>query len=228
MQIDEMECIEKERLILYPLGQVKGRSFYLNGLLHGPSCFYSPEGKLLSKTYFHQGKAIGECLQFYLSGCVYAKLYYEEGHFQGKQEYFYENGQLKSVMSYEKGVLDGEVFLFWPSGALKRRSFFVKGIKNQKEQILTDDGVVLDEGEFLEGRPVGVHQRRYPNGILRSEKIYDPKGHCDTRRWDEKGRLEYEGIYPNENTFKETKFFWPKGTKIEREGMWDGERCHFK
>ena len=76
----------------------------------------------------------------------------------------------------------------------------------------SENGVVLDEGTFEQGLPVGVHRRRYPSGVLQEEKHYHTQGFVDHLQWDEKGFLKYEGLVLEGKRFLETRWRTPQET----------------
>ncbi len=219
--------LEGECVLFYPSGEVKGRSFYKDGRLHGPSLFFAENGNLLSSTYFQEGKAEGECKRFYLDGSLYAHLRYQTGVLEGEQKYFYENQVLKTLLFYHKGLLQGKVLLFFPSSQKKRECHYNAGVKFGKEVIYSEEGVVLDEGEFLEGLPVGVHKRRFANGMLKEEKRYHTPKKVERSQWNEQGNLLYQGIYLDEERFQETRYGVSKEIQEIREGIWDGNRIRW-
>ena len=84
------------------------------------------------------------------------------------------------------------------------------------------DGVLLDEGEYVEGSPSGLHVRNYPNGLIKEKKIYRTPILFDHFIWDELGRPVYEGSYEEDLSFKEVTTLWPEGTCQIRKGTWNG------
>jgi len=93
-------------LLLYPEGSVKMETFYSEGLLHGPSTYFSEKGKLLSKGWFVQGHQQGKCWWYYPSGQLYSLQRYRDGVWHGKQEFYYPDGRPKTIMNYEQGALN--------------------------------------------------------------------------------------------------------------------------
>lgn len=116
-----------EYRLTYPEGTIKMKCFYKEGLLHGPSTFFSESGQVTTQTWFLQGKQEGKAFGFYKSG---AKAYVQrfcDGRWEGLQEYWYENGNVKTSMTYLDGELDGDVLLYFPNGQLKRKLTFSSG-----------------------------------------------------------------------------------------------------
>lgn len=91
--------------IYYECGALKGECHFKNGLLHGPSIYYTKHGSLLAKADFVEGIQAGECSWYYLSGALYSKQHFLNGVLEGEQIYFYEDGLVKTVVHYQKGCL---------------------------------------------------------------------------------------------------------------------------
>jgi antitoxin component YwqK of YwqJK toxin-antitoxin module len=126
-------CIAAPRHLHYDTGAVRAEMHYQDGVLHGPSTFFSEKGDVLSKTWYVQGKKVGKVRTFYLSGARAALQRYKDGILDGLQEYWYEDQTPKSLIAYAQGQVHGEVSLFWPSGRLKRRCLYEKGVKIHDE-----------------------------------------------------------------------------------------------
>lgn len=105
--------------ILYPDGKLKHRCYYLEGELHGPSLFYSPEGVETASAWYHRGKREGLCLWHDRSGALYSRQYFLHGMWEGKQEYYYPDGSVKSLLYFREGILT-QAKAFNPDGSLER------------------------------------------------------------------------------------------------------------
>lgn len=171
-------------------GSIKWEACYKEGLLHGPSKYFSDKGTLLSITWFYEGKEEGVSYQYTIHGSPFSKLCFRKGLLHKRQEYYYEDGSLKSILNYEEGALHGDVELFFEEGRLKRLCHFVHGKKQGVDTIYSSEGLILDEGTYENGLPVGLHQRRYPNGKLREEVLYYTPLKFEKKEWNEKGELK--------------------------------------
>jgi len=156
----------------YPNGKVQAEGYYLHGKLHGPSMFFSEAGGKLAESWFVNGSLQGKSRYYYASGQLYAQKRYRDGKLEGLQEYFYELGNTRTLMSYSAGRLHGDVRLYWENGQPKRIAYYKDGKRNGWDRIWDEKGMLIDEGQFQEGNPVGVHTRRWPNGSRREEVIY--------------------------------------------------------
>lgn len=89
------------------------------------------------------------------------RVFYPSGELYSEKDetcrrYYYPDGTLKTVEFYREGKLEGEILLYWPNGALKRRCFFCAGVRHGVDQMWSDAGQLLDEGNYHEGKSIGV------------------------------------------------------------------------
>lgn len=181
--------LEGQYLIYYPDGSIETECYYSERILHGPSRFYSEDHILLSETWYYKGKKEGKTTRRYLSGALSVVERHKEGKLHGKQEYYYEDGTLKTVMHYFHGKLNGEVTLFWPSGLKKREVSFQRGFRQGIDRMWSSGGVLIDEGEYEEGNPIGLHRRYFEDGTPLEERNYYTPMEYDHKRWDASGEL---------------------------------------
>lgn len=173
----------------YPSGSLKLIQYQLDGNLHGPSIYYSKEGKTLSESWFFKGLKQGRGLTYYANGALHSKECFKDDKKEGIQEYYYPNGQVKSLLSYAQGQLNGDVKLYYPSGRLKRELHFEAGKRKGFERLWNDIGTLTIEAEFDADKPVGTARRWYPNGNIAKEVVYTPDSDsCVIREWDEMGQ----------------------------------------
>jgi antitoxin component YwqK of YwqJK toxin-antitoxin module len=208
--------------LYYPSGNVQAEMFYLMDSLHGPSMFFSEEGKLLSRVFFCEGKRTGKGYLYFLSGKTASVQRFTEGISEGIQEYFYENGTVKSSIPYQSGQLHGEVRLFWENGQLKRKTQYVEGKRNGKDLIWNEQGILVDEGEYHAGQPCGLHRHCFENGDVKEEIVYHVPIRFDRKEWNAQGNLIYEGTWADDLTYTE------KVGQELRKGYWDGSRLCWK
>lgn len=110
-------------------GPLRATFYRKNGVLHGPSTYFSEKGQVLSKTWYFEGKKVGKLVRYYPNGQLYAIERYIDGKPHNLQEYFYLDGSKKTLISYQNGVYHGETILYWPDGKIKRRCEYKKGEK---------------------------------------------------------------------------------------------------
>ncbi len=117
----------------------------LDGALHGPSFFYTLDGRLLSCAWFFRGMRYGRVQQYYPTGMLYASLGFKMGKRQGEHRYYYPDGTLRTLMHYTEGRLEKELILFWPNGQKKRHVELGQGINNRKETFWDESGKISKE-----------------------------------------------------------------------------------
>ncbi len=155
---------------------------------------------------------------YYQSGALYSVLG------ESKREYFYEDGTPKTIESYLFGRLHGESLLYWPNGKLKRQCNFLNGVRNGLDQMWSEDGVLLDEGRYEAGKPVGVHRRLNRMSALIEEIEYLQEGRFNLRQWDDAGELRVEAIWLDLDTYREKVWDRFQGVWVEKEGYWNGSQ----
>lgn len=115
-------------------GKVVSRCYYFEGMLHGPSYFFSGD-ILLSESFFIYGKLYGKVRRYYLSGDIKAVERYLDGKMTEEQEYFYRNDVRRGIFLYDMGEFL-EAIIFWEDGSLKR-------VINSEEDRLFSKGEVF-------------------------------------------------------------------------------------
>lgn len=154
----------------------------------------------------------------YQSGMLYC------ARCENKKEYFYEDGTVKTIERYEGGRLHGESLLYWPNGKLKRKCSFVKGVRDGQDQMWSDEGILLDEGRYEMGKPVGVHRRFNKVGGLVEEIEYLGGPRFNLRSWDDEGVLRVEALWIDADNYREKAWDRFQNIWVEKEGYWNGNK----
>jgi antitoxin component YwqK of YwqJK toxin-antitoxin module len=196
--------------IYYPEStQLKQSSFYLEGQLHGPSYFYSPQGVLLTESWFQRGKKQGRWSRYYLSGALYCLLGYRENLLEGKQEYFYEDGYPYVIMHYKKGLLEGPVSIYYPHGPLKRELHYQEGKRHGLERLWNAQEKLIMECEYSFGIPIKTAKEWNLNGqLIKQVDIYDFPENFDLSLWKptgEKFKYYKNGIEDFTDVYEKTQ-----------------------
>ena len=143
------------------------------------------------------------------------------------QEYFYDNGALKSHIPFQNGQLHGEVRLFWESGTPKRVAQYAEGVREGRDQLWNEQGILIDEGEYTKGQPIGVHRHYFADGKIQEELNYHTSLRFDRKEWNAAGKLIFEGLFAPDLTYTERVFLEPRGAQV-RKGVWDANRIRWK
>lgn len=219
--------INEKCQLFYPDGTLKAEMFYIQGKLHGLSTFFSTNKQKLTETLYVEGKKDGTATYYYPSGRVASIQRYVAGICDGMQEYWYEDGTVKSLIPYVHGAIHGEVRLFWESGEKKRCCEYAQGVREGWDRAWNAKGILIDEGQFHKGQPIGTHRQFFSSGQIKEEIYYHTPVRCDRKEWSASGVLLLEGKYAPDLTYTERTFL--EGSKTEvRKGFWDGQRLRWK
>lgn len=190
---------------IYSNGMLKKVTNYENGIRQGAATVYFDNGEIAKKSFYANDKLDGACITYYPNGIRESELFYEKGVLQGEAIYWYENGQFKSKRYYTYGLLNDQRLSkaltdFYPENVLKEVQSFIFGIpsglhlkyhpngkesykvsyKNGKkvglEVQFSEDGILIAEGEYHEGKPVGKHYRKTPQDQLLYLANFDSEG----------------------------------------------------
>lgn len=114
--------------------------------------------------------------------------------------------------------------LFWENGHPKRETCFEEGLRSGVERFWNEEGLLVDEGEYFKGKPVGHHRRWNEKGLLIEEVFYLDEKRSQFRYWDETGQLRIEIVWPSQDLCMMKN--WDASRKVmeEQEGTWDGNQ----
>lgn len=187
---------EGETLLYYPDGGLKARQYYWEGLLHGPSTFFSRDGKILGQSWFIEGKREGKTRLYYTEGQIYSIQNWVNGMKEGKQTTFYPKGGVKSSMEFSQGLLQGEVKLFYPNGQLKMITSFLHGLKEGAEKTFDAEGNCLFQARYSSNHPVGDVVEFFPDGAMAKKLTFDEHSHLlESLEWNQEGVLLKKETY---------------------------------
>ena len=113
--------------------------------------------------------------------------------------------------------------LYWPNGKIKRRCFFIDGIRSGLDQMWNEEGILVDEGSYENGKPVGAHRRWNRKGALIEEMTYLDAHRFDFRQWDEEGNLRVEAIWEG-NHYREKVWDRFQEIWVKKKGYFDGKK----
>jgi hypothetical protein len=87
-------------------------------------------------------------------------------------------------------------------------------------------GILLDEGKYRSGNPIGLHRRFFADGSPLEERNYYSPNRFDRKEWDESGDLLLEGKYGPALQYVERT--WKEGEETAKMGKWDGSRIQWR
>lgn len=161
--------------------KIISKEIYVNDIKHGINKFYYNSGKIKQTLPYVNGRPDGISYEFSSDSLIIAIYEYKsgilqnterinkkdnEGKKQGIWKEFYSDGKTKKEERFNDDVLDGYVKQYDEKGNLIKTEKFNLGkkIKNAPELAAVEiyksyypDGVLLYEGPYTDGIPVGTH-----------------------------------------------------------------------
>jgi antitoxin component YwqK of YwqJK toxin-antitoxin module len=110
---------------------------------------------------------------------------------------------------------------------LKRRCAFKAGIRQGMDEMWSEEGILLDQGAYHQGKPVGIHRRWAGNGQLIEEIDYFEPNRFNLRRWDESGVLRVEALWSGD-VYREKSWDRFENCWIDKVGHWDGKKIVYR
>ncbi|AVO56064.1 toxin-antitoxin system YwqK family antitoxin [Ectopseudomonas mendocina] len=131
-------------------GRPQAQLGYVNGLLHGPSILYHPNGQVSAQLPYTDGRLHGVAQYFAAEGWLQRKVSYRQGLMHGEASSYYPDGALAEVELYRDGVRDGLYQRFHGNGQTAHRSRYLNGKPLDEGQGFAEDGRPLD----ADGKPM--------------------------------------------------------------------------
>lgn len=131
-------------------GRSQAQLGYANGVLHGPSILYHPNGQVSAQLPYADGRLHGVAQYFAAEGWLQRKVTYRQGLMHGEASSYYPDGSLAELELYRDGVRDGLYQRFHGNGQVSHRSRYAKGKPLDEGQGFAEDGRPLD----ADGKPM--------------------------------------------------------------------------
>lgn len=131
-------------------GRPQAQLGYANGVLHGPSVLYHPNGQVSAQLPYADGRLHGVAQYFAAEGWLQRKVAYRQGLMHGEASSYYPDGSLAELELYRDGVRDGLYQRFHVNGQVSHRSRYLNGKPLDEGQGFAEDGRPLN----VEGKPI--------------------------------------------------------------------------
>jgi antitoxin component YwqK of YwqJK toxin-antitoxin module len=131
-------------------GRLQALLGYANGVLHGLSTLYYPNGQVSAQLPYTDGRLHGVAQYFAAEGWLQRKVSYRQGLMHGEASSYYADGSLAELELYRDGVRDGLYQRFHDNGQVAQRSRYLNGKLLDEGQVFAEDGRPLD----AEGKPI--------------------------------------------------------------------------
>ncbi|WP_299683181.1 hypothetical protein [uncultured Dokdonia sp.] len=234
-KIDRFDSELNEIIYYYDSGDIRSKSSYANGVLHGTYTSYDFYGNLQAEATYVNNELDGVLKVYYPDGTIKSERNYILGNLNGTYKNYFENGQLEDLFIYENGKVQetseeyneagvkiGEVsyvndelhgprkFYGKEKGTLQLIRFYNQG-KLIGYSYLDKEGKELPMVALSNG--TGKIISYYPNGKVAREMTYE-KGNLQGayKAYYENGNLERKHINVDDEYNGTAYTYYPNGT----------------
>ncbi len=114
--------------------------------------------------------------------------------------------------SDEKTLFSGYYYWNYPSGIMAEEGYLQNGITNGVVKLYNEDGNLLVEAEYREGKKNGLITTYYPSGHIKAEfTLVNELREGRMRIWYEGGVKKYEAYYKNDMLNGRQIKYFPNG-----------------
>lgn len=187
----EKQGLEKE---FYPSGEIAAEYNYVNGLYDGKVKTYFPNGQIQSEGIAKEGLYEGPWKTYYSNGIIEGEFSYDQGKYDGLYKSYDIDGKLHSEFVYRSGDIK-EYKYFAKDGSLIREEkkkggelqyvgysaynqkisegvYDIKGGKTGLWKFYSKNGVLIEEGSYVDNKANGEYRIYYPTGELKDISNY--------------------------------------------------------
>jgi len=171
---------------------------YKNGVRQHYVAYHS-NGKVKEEHFFDDNEKVhGDIITYNEAGIVDKEARYLHGMKHGMQMETNNKG-LREYVNYNDGVLEGEFICLYPNGTKQREGAYEKeNVKTGKWTLWAEDGKVIQEEHYLNGKLNGEKSVYYATGSLHTKGEYaDDKPNGRYIEYDEQNRVSIECNYLN-------------------------------
>jgi antitoxin component YwqK of YwqJK toxin-antitoxin module len=164
---DESTSVPDIRREYYANGIISSEGTMIGGKKQGNFRLYNEQGeenggelydkdRLVARGMIDSlGRRQGDWIFFYESGEKYSEGRYDRGMKQGPWKFYYKNGKTEQEGSYSNDLAFGSWKWYFNTGALHREEFYKKGKEDGTSVEYDTVGVVINQGEYIEGYRTG-------------------------------------------------------------------------
>ncbi|WP_299213655.1 hypothetical protein [uncultured Dokdonia sp.] len=210
-KIDRFETDKDEITYHYVTGDIRSKTGYSNGVLHGDYISYDFYGNLQAEATYVNNYLEGPLKLYYPDGVLKSERNYSAGNLDGWYKTYFKNGQVEDVIFYQSGKVDGVSEEYNESGIKTGESIYVDDVAHGSRRFFGREKGTLqlirfyDQGKLLgysyldkEGKELPMIS--LPNGTGKVISYY-PNGKVAREMTYQKGNLqgEYTAYYENGN-----------------------------
>lgn len=226
----------------------------VNGLPHGKSEIFYPNGVLNSKGIFKNGLIDGQVVINYPNGNKQILANYKNGVLKGTSKVYYENGQIKEQCNNDNN--SSRICSIYDENKMLKIKYKISNDKEEYVKIYNyyDNGIVKEISQYQNKKRNGMSYSYYPNKKIEREasfkndkqdgisKVYNENGiltHEATYKngkmegpyiiYYENGQIQAKGMYKNDKAYGPTNFYYENGklnfTLINKRGKPISGKC---
>jgi len=169
------------------------------------------------------GRREGEWIFYYDTGEKRSEGRYERGMKQGPWKFYYKNGKPEQEGNYKDDLAYGSWKWYYLSGLLHRDEFYKKGKEDGTCVEYDTVGVVLNQGEYIEGYKTGVW-KLWVNDHREEGEFVDGERNGIWLWYLDSGQKVFEGKFENGIAVERHRKWHPNGNIMEAGKYEAGER----
>ncbi|WP_460220525.1 hypothetical protein [Psychroserpens sp. MEBiC05023] len=218
----------------------------LNGSYHGEYRTYHSNGNIYEEGHYDKGLLEGIVKRFYRDGTLESKFKYSKGKLDGLyvsydydgllfNEFNYKNGEMVSYKFFDKkgniieeNSREDDNFYykgFSPNGILVSEGLFDNsGGKKGTWKFYSNNGIKIEEGNYIDDKADGAHVTFYKNGQTESTNTYREdllNGYYEN--YYKNSQLKSHGYYKNDLAIGEWRYYYIDGTLQQLSYFHDGK-----
>lgn len=174
-------------------GRVRAEVTRLDGKKDGPVRFFGTDGNLSTSGSYSNDSRHGSWITTGPKGDTLSIVNFKRGRKDGLQGYWAANGQLLRLERFSNGEPNGPLYRFFSDGTPRQITWYVHGISNgtYTEWYKSDStAVALTTGFFTYGKRSGMWTWIYGNGRPNAQGNYSEGRKVGVwRSWDPQGHL---------------------------------------
>lgn len=164
----------------------------VNGLPHGKSEIFYPNGVLNSKGIFKNGLIDGQVVINYPNGNKQILANYKNGVLKGTSKVYYENGQIKEQCNNDNN--SSRICSIYDENKMLKIKYKITNNKEEytKAYDYHDNGILTSEATYKNGKMEGPYIIYYENGQIQSKGMYkNNKADGPAKFYYENGKLNF-------------------------------------
>ena len=144
-----------------------------DGMQHGPSTFWYPNGNKRVEAHFEDGELQGRYREWYEDEQLKKEGRYANDEQDGAFTSYHPNGRKSAVEHYRKGKLHGKTEAWWPKGQLMLTTTYSNGRRHGPTRSYFENGQLSAEGEFDQGLHHGTWRAWYEDGSKHKVAVFE-------------------------------------------------------